>query len=701
MKEAVPRTNQRHLLISVSVLLWVALIFGLYYWVHKPLTPALAEAIAGALLDVGLGIAFLVIAGGIGRRILTVLLGDLMFWNTVERIAATALFGLSALSLVIMLVGVFTLDTACIAIILAVVVILVLRDELHWLADLRAWLGAGFPVSHWERFIAASVMIVLAIALLLAVMPPAKWDVLTYHLAGSQQYIQHGRFYAATHNHFLGFPQLLDTLFTGQLALTGRLTGAAIIHWMSGILLLMAVAGYVVRRTDAVTGWFAAAVIVTMPSIWLEMTVAYVDLMPVGLAVVALSLADEWRIRRADARDSHHQTRLSWRYLIGIGALIGFGLGVKYTVLWLAVAVGILILWIGRQDGPRCMVSYGTIYSVTVLLVFAPWLVRNAVWYENPLYPFLFEGAEMDVLRQEWYSQPGSGLIHTSDAWQLPLLPITATILGVESAGLFGADVGPLYLILIPLLPLSWAHLTEPARQTVRLALIVVTVIGAAWWISAATGSYISLQTRLVFYVFGPLALVASLGFAALQRLPKKPFDLYFVLRALVSMTFVFTVVAAVQHFNNSGVNLYFSGKADYEERYLEHTLGWHYKTMQQINTLPPDTTVRFLWEPRYLYCDNKRLTCYPDALMDAWYYARRTIGDGHPSAIADAWHMGGIDYLLVYEFGRTYERDNASLYEDADWDAWASFVDEYLSEEWRNGNAEDDAQYILYRWRD
>lgn len=701
MKMAMLRPNQRNILTSISGLLWIALVLGVYYWVHKPLTRALVEAFAGALLDIGLGIVFLAIAGGVGHRILSMLLGDLIFWSAGERVAAAALFGLSVLSLVIMLVGAFTLDTASIAIVLAVVAILMLQDGLHWLAELRAWLGAGFPVSRWGRFVAAVVLIVLGITLLIAMMPPAKWDVLTYHLAGPQQYVQHGRFYAAAHNHFLGFPQLLDTLFAGQLALTGRLTGAAIIHWMSGILALMAVGGYVTRRTDAVTGWFAAAVIVTMPSIWLEMTVAYVDLMPIGLAVVALSLADEWRTRRAEVRDTHCSVRSSWRYLIVIGALIGFGLGVKYTALWLVVAVGILIVWISRHEGARCMVTYGAIYGVTVLLVFAPWLVRNAVWYENPLYPLVFESAEMDALRQDWYSQPGSGLIHTSDAWQLPLLPITATFLGVESAGLFGADVGPLYLILIPLLLLSWSHLTGPARQTVRLALIVAAVIGAAWWISAATGSYISLQTRLVFYVFGPLVLVASLGFAALQRLPKKPFDLYFVLQALVSMTFVFTVVDAVRYFNNSGVNLYFSGKADYEERYLEHTLGWHYETMRQINTLPPDKTVRFLWEPRYLYCDHKRLTCYPDSLMDAWYYARRTVSDGHPLAIAQAWRMEGIDYLLVYEFGRAYERETAALYERTDWDAWANFVDEYLFEEWRNGNSEDNVQYILYRWRD
>ena len=67
-----------------------------------------------------------------------------------------------------------------------------------------------------------------------------------------------------------------------------------------------------------------------------------------------------------------------------------------------------------------------------------PWLVRNALYYDNPLYPFVFESAEMDAIRQDWYSQPRSGLIYGDSAWQRPLLLLTATVLGVEGRGLMG-----------------------------------------------------------------------------------------------------------------------------------------------------------------------------------------------------------------------------------------------------------------------
>jgi len=122
--------------------------------------------------------------------------------------------------------------------------------------------------------------------------------------------------------------------------------------------------------------------------------------------------------------------------------------------------------------------------------------------------------------------------------------------------------------------------------------------------------------------------------------------------------------------------------------------------TMRQVNELPPGATVRFLWEPRALYCDGVRLRCIPDSLMDGWYYARRTAGQGDPADIAAQWQGDGADYLLVYEFGREFEREHAALYDSADWLAWGEFAGEFLDEVWRTGNPGDDVQYILYRWR-
>lgn len=685
--------GKRSSLTVAGALLWIVLVLGLYYWIHKPVTPALAKAAAGAVLDVGTGMAFVLVASGMGRKTLSVVLPDISFWSAAERVAATALVGLGLLSLALMLLGSLALNALSVSVLLIGSGVAFLREVLGWISDLRSALKHGIPANYWERFLAAIVVTLLGITLLLALLPPTKWDVLTYHLAGAQQYVEHGRFYAVPHNHFLGFPQLADTLFAGQLALTGRLSGAAVIHWWIGFLLLMAAGGYTTRRAGSSAGWMAAATLIAMPSLWIEMTAAYVDVMPIALAVVAVSVIDQWRASEEADRDLH-----SWRYLVVVGVLAGFGLGVKYSVLWLAGGLGVLIAWLGYRDKEHRMLRYGLIYAVVALIVFAPWLVRNILWYDNPVYPLVFESSEMDDIRQTWYSQPESGLIYSANRWQIPILPLMATLLGLETGGIYGADIGPLYLMLLPLLALSWHQIDQQSRTTVTYAGIVSATILIAWWGSASVGSYISMQTRLVFYMFGPLAVIVAIAFEALKRLPKKPFDLYFVLRALVGMTFVFTVIDAGRYVNNSGANIYFSGESNHKERYLEKTLGWHYEAMRQVNTLPQDSTVRFLWEPRYLYCDEEKVNCYGDSLIDGWYYARRTVDDGTPDSIAHAWKQEDFDYFLVYEFGRTFEEDRNQFYTREDWEEWDRFVDHYLEEVWAGGNWQD-LQYVIYRW--
>ncbi len=743
MKPTPTPTTSRYPLWAILSLLWIVLILGLYYWVHKPLTPALVAAVGGAALDIAVALIMTALGAGLARRVLSRL--DFATWTPAERVALHGLVGLSLLSLLVLAVGVVALHALSMIALLLALAVIGGRDALAWTRDLRDLRPRAIPARPWERLLIAVTGLMVALALLLAVLPPTMWDVLTYHLAGPQQYVEHGRIYAAPHNHFLGFPQLADTLYAGQLALTGRLAGSAVLHWVTGALMLLMVGGYAARRAGPAAGWLAAATLLAGFTIWLEFTFAYADLMPVALAAAALAVVERWRgVRekphaldansvRAPSRVTDPGTvgagfqtrpgqvskpaptdtntppaltgvrlRAGLGYLLLVGVLIGFGMSTKYSVLWLGVAFGVLVLWSARREGLRAVVVFGVVYGLAAAITLLPWLVRNAAFYDNPVYPLVLEAGEMDALRQDWYGRPGSGMLYREDAWQVPIIPLAATVFGVEGKGTYGTDIGPLLLILLSLLPLAWGRLTGEERQTAARALVVVGVITAVWVFSAAFSSYISVQTRLVMYMFGPLAVVCGITFEALRRLPKKPFDLSFVVQGLIALVLVFMVINALVFTNNSALDRYFSGKDGYHDDYLTETLTWHYVSMQTINELPPGTTVRFLWEPRYLYCDNVRLNCRTDSLMDSWYYARRTVADGDPAQIAAAWQDAGADYLLVYDFGRRFERDSVTRYDAADWDAWDVFISDHLVEQWRNGkNPDDEPQYILYAWRD
>ena len=71
--------------LTALALAWVTLVLGLYYWVHKPVTPPLAGALGGALLDGAVAGAFVLVGGGVGRGILRRC--DLLWGSAPEQIA--------------------------------------------------------------------------------------------------------------------------------------------------------------------------------------------------------------------------------------------------------------------------------------------------------------------------------------------------------------------------------------------------------------------------------------------------------------------------------------------------------------------------------------------------------------------------------------------------------------------------------------
>jgi hypothetical protein len=689
----------RRNLAAVMALLWVVVATALYFYAYKPFSPPFAQAVGGALLDIAVMGVFTIVAGGLGRWILSyVPLDD---WNRAEQIAAAVLVGFSCLAPLILSVGAAALNAFTVAALFLVIAVLVRRHLVKWVAETVRWMHGSQELPHhiWDQIAAVVIIWALALGLLISLLPPTKWDALTYHLAGAQQYVAHGRFYAAAHNHFLGFPQQVDVLYAAQLALTGRLTGSSLLQWSMGSFMLLLVGGMATRRFGLRAGLVAAGAIIVGKSIWLEMTFAYSDLIPMGLAAIGLDAADTWARYRSQLLSNRAVTRQDVKYLIMIGAASGFAMGAKYTTIWLGVALGLLVLWIARHESWRRKLVFVSVYGVAAIIVLSPWLVRNVIWYGNPVYPFLFKTGEMDSIRQAWYRDPGSGMLYTADAWQLPIMPIAATILGFEGGTGYGTSIGPVYLLLCPMLMLTWGKVTAEERKFAIHALLVAGIIMLIWIFAAALVSYANQSTRLVLYMFPPLAIVAGLALDSLYRLPKKPLDLAFVIHAMIAVVLVFTAIDYTQVFIHSGFFTYFSGESRYQEAFLEQELGWHYEAMRQVNALPQGSTVRFLWEPRYLYCDAKKVDCYTDSLMDGWYYARRTVDGGTPASIVRVWKSSGLDYLLVYEFGRKYEKDKNAFYTPEDWAAWDRFADQYLEEVWVGGN-QAEPQYVIYQWK-
>lgn len=645
-------------------LFWTVVTLLLYYWIHKPVTPDVVRVVGGAALDLGSTVLMIVIAGGIGRRVITVFLAE--NWETQlsrpERLAGEALLGLGIFSLAIFVVGLVTLHLFFVMFVWVTLAMLNLRYLVAWLGELTGWLRDFQPENNWQRFLAFFISVNIGMALLMSLAPPTKFDALVYQLLGAKLWIIEGRFVSIPESHFFAFPQLLNTLYTGQAALLdGRLTAAASLHGFLAILTFMAVGGYAARRFTPVVGWVAVAILLTVTSWWLQMSWAYADLAAPAFGILAFIALDEWR------RD-----QLSTRWVILGGIFIGLTMATKYNAIGAGIALSAYVLLVARD-------SRVVVFVLAASLVMAPWLLRNWAFYDNPVYPFGPEAGEWDEVSSEWYFNTNDEVLQR-DGWQYALILFTPTFLGVEGGPGFNTTIGPLFVLLIPMLFLTWRGLDATWRTSMRGMFLIIVIVHVFWVFSNLSRWT---PTRLVFFMFPLLAILAAIALESLRNLPKKPLDFAWVMQVMVGLVLVLTLIDHVvgtqgsilagttldSHFIESQALEYLAGTMD-EDEYLDERLGLHIVAMRTVNDLPDGSRILFLWETRSLYCDEPRITCEEDEIILRYFHDRRTQGEAE--AIVEQWSEEGFTHVLVWHTGRNAEfSESTTLFTDEDQAEW------------------------------
>ncbi len=653
----------------------LALLLG-YYWVHKPTgspsgDAALALTLGGSLLDLLTVGALFVVAGAVGRRALGRL--DLMNLSAPERIALEGAVGLGAISLAALMLGLVGLFRGLVFWPLLLLIALVLQR------DLRGWLGAWVALigrvrleSGWLRFLAVMCLLLLASALLRALAPPYAWDAYTYHLVAPARYLAAGRIVAAPDNFFLGFPELTELLYGVGMSLFGRDTVPALIHFGFGLLGLLAVAGLVRRHADRAAGWLAALLLLSSASIWLLLGYPYVDLAALAYGAVALVAVTLWR---STDRDSA---------LVLMGVIAGLALGVKYTSVGLGIALAVSLLW----RSPRQVLRSSVIFGLAALTTFAPWLLKGALLYGNPVYPFLFGGLNWDAQRAATFSGSLPGLIGSGAAWQLPLLPFAATVLGVEAGAGYAFTAGP-WLLTAPLLLLvGWHWLPSAPRRLARDCLMLGLPLLLFWAVLAASTG-IGMQTRLIMVGLPTAAVAGALGVYSLSLMPEKPVYVAFIVRAALVFTFLYGAIDVTRQFVSSGTASVLLA-LESRDQFLDANLQAQAGALRALASLPHSSRVRLMWEPRSFDCPST-IVCEPDVLFDHWAYPLQN-GASADDVLA-AWRDAGVDYLLVWDTG--YE-GNANDPRFAALNAlFPAARDRWLTLVWTDG-----VRYTLYGWK-
>lgn len=616
-------------LVAASSVVWVFVVYVAYYTVHKPIAMSVVLALADKLADLAVWAVLLLVAAALGHR----LVGRLKYHSPVEALIFATGVGLGIVSLVVLGLGLVGGLNRWLVYGLALVACVALLRSIKAIGQLLRSLKRPTPTSPIERLLIGYVLLVLALSLVACLTPPVAWDSQVYHLTGPKLFIERGRITADIDIPYLGFPSLLEMLFLAGMLLKGDVI-AKLVHFAYVLLTIGLLYSFASRYLQARMPWLAPAIYLSVPTIVLVSTWAYVDL---GLAFYTFAAFYAF-VTWTQTRESH------WLVLVGI--LSGFCLGVKYTAVMTPLLLGLLVMWKSRKRGIASVFGNAALLWFTTAAIACPWYLKNWALSANPFYPFLFSGRYWDEYRAWWFSRWGTGLL--SEPLRLLLAPWEMTIMGIEGKAGYAATIGPLLLACLPLLVLVLLRRQERPRGLNTLSYALVLCGGHyLFWLYGVAQSELLWQTRLLFPIFPLLAMLAGTAVESLGVWDVRGFSPQRFLLMALAIALCLNTMSFVVSFGADNPLHYLLG-LETRAQYLERHLGDYYRAVSYVNEdLPTSAKVLFLWEPRSYYC---QIECWPDSLLDRFKHLGYRYGDA--AGIAQHVSSEGFSHVLLNKAG-------------------------------------------------
>ena len=414
---------------------------------------------------------------------------------------------------------------------------LALALALLWLAgfgEMRAALrGCAFPEEWRHRPLAAAgVLGVLALTFWLTWVPPHHYDSLVYHLALPAAYLRGASLSVPDQTVFSHFPQNAEMLFTLALALNSDLL-AQMLMWLATALSVAWLWTMGGAQIPAAARLLVVLLFVTHTAVLLLASTTYIE--PLVMLWTTAAALLFWRWRRESAAAPR-----AWLALSAV--FTGLALGAKYTAGITAAILGgmLLIRWVrtlipgrlppqggasrdtalsgegnrlpGADSASRCAADLALFVAV-VVLVFSPWLLKNAGSVGNPVFPFFYRC--FDSTRAGWPAASARRYFTVlteygfGGPWYRALAALPLQLLGNSLRFGGGMDVlGDMgWELLFWTLPLAiWAGWRN---RTARWLLAFCGLYLAAWF---ATGTVLRFLTALAPL----LCLLAGFGLHAL-----------------------------------------------------------------------------------------------------------------------------------------------------------------------------------------
>lgn len=326
---------------------------------------------------------------------------------------------------------------------------------LAWAARRRLWRPPAESFPALPRFWRLLGLPLAALFGLLyfsnAMAPEMSPDGSTYHLGLVARYLRAHGFERITTHMYANLSQGIELLFLHAFAF-GRHSAAALVHFAFLAALPLAMLSYARRFGLEKAGVAGALFLFLSPVAGKDGSTAYNDVAVACLIFCLFYLVEIWDETRRPA------------LLVPIGLVAGFCYASKYTA-FLAVPYAILFvgwkLWRAGQPWLRPLATV----SGLALLMMAPWIIRNWIWFDNPFSPFFnrfFPNPYIHVSFERAYAEHMRNYEGLASHWEIPL---EVTVRGAVLCGL----TGPLFLLA----PVALGALSHPKGRRLLAAALV------------------------------------------------------------------------------------------------------------------------------------------------------------------------------------------------------------------------------------
>lgn len=415
-----------------------------------------------------------------------------------ERACLSIAAGLAALSCALGFLGLIGQIARVPAYILLALPIVLLRTRWRRLAEeLRGecreeWRAGSPPVRLLRGAALLYCLVFLTIVWMSALMPEFEYDGIMVHLYTAKTIALNRSVTAIPDVPQSFFPKTTTLLFTLGLLLHGQVL-VKLINLTLGLLVLASSYSFARRFSGSGGAWFCPVILIATPIVLWEMHTAHIDLGFMLFAGLAAFSTVAW----LDNSESGW-----WRAAIMFTAI---SLGTRYQALFALGSLAALVCAVRFLQGMKLAKALGKSvqYFLLALIGMIPWSLVNLVHTGNPVFPLLNDLFASpywnDGLREKvlWQMTERAVLVDAAHWWRIIT---TFWHVSADPKSYFHGNLGPFYLLLIPLLLLVW----RPPR-----AVLMLLAYAASYWVFwVLTGQHL----RYLLGAVPALAVVAAHG---------------------------------------------------------------------------------------------------------------------------------------------------------------------------------------------